>query len=196
MLRVVSWMRRFIGSCRRQYYAFTFLCPSELDQSLKLIVRCLQQCSLSYLYMTLKAGRNPTRSFASLSPYIDAEGLIRVGGRLRHAALPTDIAPLQVISLLNTNRAALAFCHFSFRTQNYHVSYYTNILDTFGPCRYTTSYRLMYHVCAQSCPPFVSYDGQPSLRSSTTQPAVFSCRSGLRGPFTTTRVQFKKIETV
>jgi len=46
------------------------LYPSELEDSLKLVVKCSQQTSLSDLYTTLVRGHVPSGTFASLSPFI------------------------------------------------------------------------------------------------------------------------------
>lgn len=55
MLRVVAWMRRFIGRCRRLQYVHTFLQRSEIQELLIQIVRTFQRLLLSELYTLLRA---------------------------------------------------------------------------------------------------------------------------------------------
>lgn len=66
MLRVVSWIRRFINLCRHCTYSSRFLLPSELKNSLKLIVKCSQRTLFSDLYITLAHGHVPPRTLLHL----------------------------------------------------------------------------------------------------------------------------------
>lgn len=117
MIRVISWMRRFIGRCRSQVYPAPFLSRSELDDTLAVAVRVSQRCTLVSLYKDLAHQRIPARVFASLRPFIDSNGLIRVGGRLGHSELtssqrqPLLLAKGSHLSLLIVRHWHLQTCH-------------------------------------------------------------------------------------
>lgn len=104
MLRVISWVRRFIFRCKRKEYPLAFLQSSDLQESLVSIVRASQRLLLSGLFITLESDRIPSRSYARLCPFIDSNGLIRIGGRLHHA----DLLTLQKQPMLLPNTSHLA----------------------------------------------------------------------------------------
>lgn len=83
MLRVVSWMLCFIDRCKRRKRVHAFLSCSKITKSLLVVVRTLQQLTLTNLLSDLEHQRLPNRSLARLRPFIDKNGIICVG--LRHA---------------------------------------------------------------------------------------------------------------
>lgn len=117
MIKVISWVRRFIGRCRGQIYNSSFLSRSELNDTLTIIVRTSQRCSLNNLYEDLIHQRTPSRAYAGLRPFIDSNGLLRVGGRLRHGDLsssqrqPILLTKGSHLSLLIVRHWHLVTCH-------------------------------------------------------------------------------------
>lgn len=105
MLRVVSWLRRFISTRRGRAYSQNYLCQSELNESLTVIIKASQLQTLGSLLYNLQHNQVPPRQFATLRPFIDPCGVIRVGGRLTNSDL-TD-AQKQPILLSKTSHLSL-----------------------------------------------------------------------------------------
>lgn len=175
MLRVISWVRRFIFRCKRKEYPLAFLQASELQESLVSIVRVSQRLLLSGLFITLESDRTPSRSYARLRPFMDSNGLIRIGGRLHHADLPT--LQKQPMLLPKTSHLAklivrhwhLVTCHSGPRvitaliTRNFWImSVRVVIRQTIGSC--TTCVRAI----AQSPQPLMA--DLPAARVQVCQP--------------------------
>lgn len=99
LLRVTAYLRRFGRNCRsrserpnataseRRRVA---LVPSEIRAAKFFWLRQLQSQSFPDERRCLAQSRPvaPRSPFASLAPYLDSDGLIRVGGRLENSALP------------------------------------------------------------------------------------------------------------
>ena len=94
LIRVIAVCKRFINNCRqptnRQTASLTTL---ELDQALICCIKTTQQTSYAREVRDLLNSQevSTTSSIKTLHPFIDQQGLIRVGGRLQHSALPYDI---------------------------------------------------------------------------------------------------------
>jgi hypothetical protein len=83
-IRVIAYCRRFINNCRhtkanRQY---TTLTTQDLDQTLTCCVKVVQQISFVQEFKDLMEHKEvtSTSSLKTLHPFIDQEGLLRVGG--------------------------------------------------------------------------------------------------------------------
>lgn len=117
MVRVVAWMRRFVGRVRKQKYTSEFLNREELDDSLIILVKQSQTCWLSKLHVDLARGRPAQRSLAGLRPFIDTRGVICVGGRLTRSNLtsaekqPILLARESHLSVLLARHWHLVTCH-------------------------------------------------------------------------------------
>lgn len=90
MFRVVVLVHRFTNKCRRRLVESTPVpCRSELDAVLRIIV--LESQRLSFSVLRDEVNRNvyiSSKSLDRLCPFVDDEGIICVGGRLRHSPLP------------------------------------------------------------------------------------------------------------
>jgi hypothetical protein len=93
LLRVLAYVRRFV------FVKFLSrkdlkgpLSPIELKQALLSIVKNVQMTAFPEELKSLSSAKDfPRRSkIISLKPFIDMDGILRVGGRLRHSALPQD----------------------------------------------------------------------------------------------------------
>lgn len=64
----------------------------ELSEAKTLIIRCVQRETYKKEFDCLAAAKNipENSSLRKLDPYVDEGGLLRIGGRLKHAALDTD----------------------------------------------------------------------------------------------------------
>ncbi|KAF0721556.1 Integrase catalytic domain-containing protein, partial [Aphis craccivora] len=94
MRRVVAYILRFIALCRRHVPRSegpVVLCKRELDAATRVLIIESQRVHLSTLLSELSRGnRVSSKPLARLSPFIDSEGVIRVGGRLRHSFINYD----------------------------------------------------------------------------------------------------------
>jgi hypothetical protein len=91
MIRVFAYCLRFIHNSRKENCdKFTgYLSCSELQHSHDLIVKFTQQEAFhSDMHNLRKSSRlSQDSKLISLNPFIDKKGLLRVGGRLRHAPI-------------------------------------------------------------------------------------------------------------
>lgn len=89
LLRVTAWCRRWRSFAVR---AANTLQPSELDDALMLWIGVAQQLHYPVETTAANLGRSvPSRSqLTKLTPFRDENGLLRVGGRFKHALLSLD----------------------------------------------------------------------------------------------------------
>ena len=91
--RVMSWMMRFLHNCRarRRYLSVRTgpLTVDELDVTASYWISLSQGAHFSKDFGTLKAKASIPRSSAlrSLNPFLDEQGLLRVGGRQENSEL-------------------------------------------------------------------------------------------------------------
>ncbi|CAK1591284.1 unnamed protein product [Parnassius mnemosyne] len=79
LIRVVAFCRRFLRYKRNSRFK-PYLTSTELQESLDV---CIKQCQLADL-------RDAKQKLKPLSPFLDDKGIMRVGGRIQNANLPTD----------------------------------------------------------------------------------------------------------
>lgn len=84
LIRVTCWVRRFSNKCRKIPTQSNNLSSPEMQEALRLIVKQLQ---VDYFPVML-AGKPCPKQFQSLTPFLDPDGILRVGGRLSNAPLP------------------------------------------------------------------------------------------------------------
>ena len=93
LTRIMAWVVRACKMFRKQITSnqemtLNSLDSMEIDAAIKLLVRHVQQAAFSEEFQALKAEKNPLKGrLEALSPFIDEEGLLRVGGRLKHAPI-------------------------------------------------------------------------------------------------------------
>lgn len=89
--RVVAWILRFVKNSREQLPSRD-LSPSltieEVNSAQRKICKLVQDQCLSFVATSLNSGKNLPKQYAMLDPFVDSEGLVRVGGRLKNSALP------------------------------------------------------------------------------------------------------------
>ncbi len=92
LTRVTGWVLRFVDNTRAKRRARTSgeLTSDEIDTSENLIVKLVQRDSFNDEINTLASkGTLPiNHKLSPLSPYVDDDGALRVGGRLRNARIP------------------------------------------------------------------------------------------------------------
>ncbi|XP_025204443.1 uncharacterized protein LOC112601188 [Melanaphis sacchari] len=88
MLRVVVRLQRLVKLYRKTPVDTSFISFYDYNDALLAIVKCSQAIFFKALLRELSSGQSiSSRPLARLSPFIDKNGVIRVGGRLRHSLL-------------------------------------------------------------------------------------------------------------
>ncbi|UYV63214.1 hypothetical protein LAZ67_2003462 [Cordylochernes scorpioides] len=93
LLRVMAWCKRFINITRKQpIQRLSFLTSQDLKDSLLQIVKIIQRCEFTpEINACIKNIPLPRKSrLISLNIFINSQGILRVGGRLRHSDLDID----------------------------------------------------------------------------------------------------------
>ncbi|XP_029178446.1 uncharacterized protein LOC114946187 [Nylanderia fulva] len=114
LLRVTAWCRRWLNQARRDAIPGRPLHPDELDVALFRWLRVVQALHFPTDVAAASAGRtSPPRShLAMLSPVLDDQGVLRVGGRLKHAQLPLDEKHPMIIPAASwLTRLVIDSCH-------------------------------------------------------------------------------------
>ncbi|XP_053686155.1 uncharacterized protein LOC128735696 [Sabethes cyaneus] len=98
--RKVAWMLRFAQNCRTkepQNRQFGPLVYAEMERALKCLIKQTQLAYFSSEIEFLVQDNRPTRKefkfksqLKSLNPFVDAEGLLRIAGRLHNLDVPYD----------------------------------------------------------------------------------------------------------
>nr|XP_033189843.1 uncharacterized protein LOC117156692 [Bombus vancouverensis nearcticus]XP_033191415.1 uncharacterized protein LOC117157482 [Bombus vancouverensis nearcticus] len=99
LTRVVAYCLRFANNTRQHSRRGGQLTIEELDQATCRVIRLLQKTAFPTEMQDLRATSPPSKSnrLISLSPFLDAEGIIRVGGRLAHSGLRYEQKHLAVL---------------------------------------------------------------------------------------------------
>ncbi|KAI5635765.1 pao retrotransposon peptidase domain-containing protein [Phthorimaea operculella] len=84
--RVVAYCKRFI-QCLRKNKRSDHFTEFELHEALMILVRHVQQSSFKEEIHRLSSGQALPKSIKSLNPYLDDQGVFRVGGRLARSDL-------------------------------------------------------------------------------------------------------------
>lgn len=93
-IRIVAWIQRFIGNARNKTKRDTgCLTLCELNNANEQIIKYVQQTEITQEYKQLmkKETISTKSNILKLKPYLDNNGLIRVGGRLNHSSLPFEM---------------------------------------------------------------------------------------------------------
>lgn len=92
--RVVAWINRFIKNAkakRSDRNLLPYLTAAELSQSLDHLTKYVQQQSFNDVISLIASNRPLPKHLSKLSPFVDTRGILRVGGRLKHASLPCHV---------------------------------------------------------------------------------------------------------
>ncbi|BES87780.1 Pao retrotransposon peptidase [Nesidiocoris tenuis] len=95
LLRVVAWMHRGVENWismwkGRVRHLHGHLTLKELDAALVTCVKWTQEEAFAGELDRLRHGKPATQELRRLSPFLDSQGIIRVGGRLKYAELSTN----------------------------------------------------------------------------------------------------------
>lgn len=84
------YVLRFIANIRTKTGNISELTAVEMDEALLIIVKLVQQEAFLDLFKLLSCGSQKRNNYSGLSPFVDSDGLIRVGGRLKYSSIPFD----------------------------------------------------------------------------------------------------------
>jgi len=87
LTRVLSYVLRFVNNARTTNKITGHLTSDELLKAEKYVIRTVQQEHFHEDIESLKKDKTCSHRLQRLAPFIDADGLLRVGGRLTHAPL-------------------------------------------------------------------------------------------------------------
>lgn len=87
LCRVTAWILRFINNCKGVEKSIGTLKSDEINSAINVLVRLCQKVSFQQEYDNLqnKVRLNNKSRLIGLNPFLDLEGVIRVGGRLRNS---------------------------------------------------------------------------------------------------------------
>ena len=110
--RVAGWVFRFTSNCRATSKDKGPLSCDELESAGKRVILQLQKDSFGEEIGILsgKGGLPAGHVLAALSPFLDEEGLLRVGGRLRYASIP-DASKYPIIMPKDSHVTKLVVVH-------------------------------------------------------------------------------------
>lgn len=94
LIRTVAYIKRFINNCKQtNKKSENFLFGQEIKQAEFYVLSLCQQEMFPKEYKTLKLGLTlgKKNKLNSLSPFMDANNLLRVGGRLKHSHYSYDV---------------------------------------------------------------------------------------------------------
>ncbi|XP_058456726.1 uncharacterized protein LOC131434098 [Malaya genurostris] len=88
--RAWAYVLRFINNIRFKTRNTSPLSAKEMNDGLMIIVKLVQQETFKELFKVLSSGSKRGHEHSGLAPFIDQDGMIRVGGRLKHSSIPYD----------------------------------------------------------------------------------------------------------
>jgi len=93
LLRVMAYVLRFITKLRGKSQQPSHLTAEELKLAKIAVIKIQQQLDLGHEVRLLKNKRplGPKSKLQALSPFLDSDGIFRVGGRLQNAMIPYNV---------------------------------------------------------------------------------------------------------
>ncbi|XP_055603942.1 uncharacterized protein LOC129752177 [Uranotaenia lowii] len=88
--RAWGYVLRFIANKCTKTRNYEPLTAEELSRASRIICRLVQNQAFGDLKKDLSSGSMKRTNYSSLAPFIDEDGLIRVGGRLKYSDIPYD----------------------------------------------------------------------------------------------------------
>ncbi|XP_062541820.1 uncharacterized protein LOC134209807 [Armigeres subalbatus] len=88
--RAWTYVIRFIKNARTKQRDTSALTARELDGAIHAIIKLVQKQAFDDLYHALENNVNKRNKYSGLAPFIDTEGVIRVGGWLKYSSIPYD----------------------------------------------------------------------------------------------------------
>ncbi|KAL0902136.1 hypothetical protein ABMA27_000080 [Loxostege sticticalis] len=152
--RSIAYLQRFINNCKKKNNKLNgHLSVQELKQSLNLIIHKAQLEMFPSEYAILKSGKalpNKNR-LISLSPFLDENGIIRVGGRIQNSPYSFDTKhPILLCSKHHLTK--ILFSHFHLKLIHAGPQLLlANIRQTYWPLGGRNLAKATIHKCVRCC---------------------------------------------
>ncbi|CAL1672821.1 unnamed protein product [Lasius platythorax] len=91
IVRIIAYCLRFINSLKIQAPRTIAVNQTELHSALLIIVRQVQGRCFTEDIAKLHHTQLCSPALRKLAPFLDSQGVLRVGGRLTHAAMPYEV---------------------------------------------------------------------------------------------------------
>lgn len=91
LIHVLSYVLRFVSNSRRQDRLTGPLSVLEVQAAQRRLFKLIQQDAFSDDILALQNGKTCSSRLQRLTPFLDEDGLLRVGGRLEHTELSQDV---------------------------------------------------------------------------------------------------------
>ncbi|KAH9635658.1 hypothetical protein HF086_001449 [Spodoptera exigua] len=117
LLRTLAWCIRFVSNLQKAKSdrKFSALTSSELDKSMKTLVKFTQNHYMSSQVQQVQKHEQCEKSVQKLSPFLDEDGLMRVGGRIDEAKLsPSALHPLLLPKQCPISRLIVDYFHLKY----------------------------------------------------------------------------------
>ncbi|XP_073947336.1 uncharacterized protein [Choristoneura fumiferana] len=88
LMRVVAWVKRFIYNCKNNVKRSGYLTADELINSSNSVISQIQLKYFAEDISRIKENKDLKSNLKTLSPFMDDNCLLRVGGRLQNAPIP------------------------------------------------------------------------------------------------------------
>ena len=190
IIRVIAHCARFVKKLRREDVA-PFITARDYKLSLQLIIRLHQKKHFHDEIQSLQKGVqiNKKSRLLQLTPFLDNDGLMRVGGRIRHSGLTFNKChPYILCNNDNFTNMLINYEH----TRNYHTSAHSLryiILQNFWILRSISAIKKQLHRCITCIRFRANTEKQimsdlPSSRLVPSNPFTH-CGIDYAGPFST-----------
>ena len=185
-VRVVAWVRRFIENCRcrQEKRILSELTSTELANARNELLRQEQRRVFHDEWTVLKRGKKVSKSSAifRLAPFLDDDGLLRVGSRLEMSELQYEekypvLVPRGHLAELLVREQHFLLCHAGVNT----------MVATLRAAYFILGLRCTAKRVKRACVSCQRFDSQPCNQEAAPLPG---CRVSEAPPFTVTGVDF------
>jgi len=149
---IVAYISRFINNIKNPDHKRTgHLQEEELNESTTLIVRLVQSATFSKEINCLKLGRNINKQsrLLQLNPFVDQDGILRVGGRLLNAEIPiSQRHPILLPSNHHITRTLIREEHLRLKHAGIQTTLYS-IREIYWPLNGRNITRHVIHQCVK-----------------------------------------------
>ena len=194
LIRITALLQRFCYNCRvdRKERSFGSLNADELKEAEVYHIRMAQQNSLPYTEVKTQKPMEKASALLQLQPFIDPDGLVRVGGRLQHADFMTyeERCPIVLPKGHAVTQLIVRHCH----EEGHHINGVNHTLSLLSTKYWLHGGREEIRKCEANCTACARRKASPGVQVMAPLPKVrvsLPLRAFARisldyaGPFTT-----------
>ncbi|CAG9137874.1 unnamed protein product [Plutella xylostella] len=185
LVRILAYVLRFINKCHKKESLHGHHSLSELQRSKVMILKMAQKEMFPEEYSLLQSDQSlPAKNrLLSLSPFLDEDGLIRVGGRLKNSFYSFDVKhPILLCSKHHITKILFRLHHISFHHAGPQLLL-ANVRQTYWPLGGRNLAKSTARACAKCC----------RFKAATVQPIMGNLpnsRVHLQFPFLNTAIDY------